>query len=43
VVDQLRSQGAVVAGTSPEEFAEFMRKESAKWKRVVTLSGMKAD
>jgi len=43
VIDQLLSQGADVAGTSPEEFAEFMRKETAKWGRVVKLSGMKAD
>lgn len=43
VVDQLLSQGAVVAGTSPAEFAEFMRKESDKWKRVVDISGMKAN
>jgi tripartite-type tricarboxylate transporter receptor subunit TctC len=43
VVDRLQTEGAEVAGTSPEEFGEFMRRETAKWGRVVKLSGMKAD
>jgi tripartite-type tricarboxylate transporter receptor subunit TctC len=43
VVDRLQADGAEVAGTSPEEFGEFMRRETAKWGRVVKLSGMKAD
>jgi tripartite-type tricarboxylate transporter receptor subunit TctC len=43
VVDRLQAEGAEVAGTSPEDFGEFMRRETAKWGRVVKLSGMKAD
>lgn len=43
VADRLQVEGADAAGTTPEEFAEFMRVESAKWGRVVKLSGMKAD
>jgi tripartite-type tricarboxylate transporter receptor subunit TctC len=43
VIDRLQAEGAEAAGTTPEQFAEFMRRESAKWGRVVKLSGMKAD
>ncbi|MGZ5229117.1 MAG: Bug family tripartite tricarboxylate transporter substrate binding protein [Burkholderiales bacterium] len=43
VVDRLQAEGAEVAGTSPEEFGDFMRRETVKWGRVVKLSGMKAD
>ena len=43
VTERLEIEGAEAAGTSPEEFGEFMRAESAKWGRVVKLSGMKAD
>jgi len=43
VIERLQVEGADVAGTTPEEFAEFMRAETAKWGRVVKLSGMKAD
>ena len=43
VVEKLRAEGAVPAGTTPEAFGEFMQAESEKWGRVVKLSGMKAD
>jgi tripartite-type tricarboxylate transporter receptor subunit TctC len=43
VIERLQVEGADVAGTTPEEFAEFMRAETAKWGRVIKLSGMKAD
>jgi tripartite-type tricarboxylate transporter receptor subunit TctC len=43
VIERLQVEGAEAAGTTPDEFAEFMRAESAKWARVVKLSGMKAD
>ena len=43
VTDRLLAEGADAAGTTPDEFAEFMRVESVKWGRVVKLSGMKAD
>ena len=43
VVEKLRAEGAVPAGTTPEQFGEFMRAESGKWGRVVKISGMKAD
>lgn len=43
VIEKLRAEGALPAGTSPEEFGKFMQAESEKWGRVVKLSGMKAD
>jgi tripartite-type tricarboxylate transporter receptor subunit TctC len=43
VVDRLHAEGAEAAGTSPEEFGDFIRRETIKWGRVVKLSGMKAD
>ena len=43
VTERLQVEGAEAAGTSPEEFGEFMRTETAKWGRVVKLSGIKAD
>ena len=42
VTERLEVEGAEAAGTSAEEFGEFMRAESAKWGRVVKLSGMTA-
>jgi tripartite-type tricarboxylate transporter receptor subunit TctC len=43
VLDRLTADGAEPVGNTPEAFGEFMRSESAKWARVVKLSGMKAD
>jgi len=43
VIERLQVEGAEAAGTTPEEFGEFMRAETAKWGRVVKLSGMKAE
>lgn len=43
VTDRLLSQGAEPAGITPDEFAEFMRAETAKWGKVVRVSGMKRD
>ena len=43
VLDRLIAEGAEPSGSTPEAFGEFMRTESAKWGKVVKLSGMKAD
>lgn len=43
VIDRLVQAGAEPAGLPPEQFAEFMRAETAKWGRVVKLSKMKAE
>jgi tripartite-type tricarboxylate transporter receptor subunit TctC len=39
----LVSQGAEPVGSSPEEFAKFLRAELAKWRPIVEASGAKAD
>ena len=40
---RLSEQGAEPVGDTPEQFAEFIRKETVKWARVVKASGAKAD
>ena len=41
--EQLSSQGADPVGSSPEEFGEYMRKETAKWAKVVKASGIRLE
>jgi len=41
--DKLSHQGADPVGSAPEELAEYMRTETAKWAPVVKASGAKAD
>lgn len=36
-------QGVVPRGTTPEEFAAFIRSELAKWAKVVKASGARVD
>lgn len=43
VVARLASEGIDIAATSPAEFAEFLRDETAKWGRVVKAAGIKAE
>jgi tripartite-type tricarboxylate transporter receptor subunit TctC len=43
VVERLSSQGAEPAGSTPEEFAAYIRSESVKWAKVVRESGAKAE
>jgi len=43
VRDRLTAQGAIVVGSSPEEFAEFVRAEHARWGKVVREAGIHAD
>ncbi|MBI3706678.1 MAG: tripartite tricarboxylate transporter substrate binding protein [Proteobacteria bacterium] len=43
VSDQLGPQGATLVGNSPAEFADFIRNETAKWAKIVQISGAKAD
>lgn len=40
---RLSDQGADVAGSTPEQFAAYIRDETAKWGRVVKESGAKID
>ena len=43
VKKKLAEQGAEPHGEKPEQFAEFIRKEAAKWSKVVKDSGASAD
>jgi tripartite-type tricarboxylate transporter receptor subunit TctC len=43
VLERLGAEGAEPVGSTPREFGSFMRAESAKWGKVVRISGMKAD
>ncbi len=43
VEKQLSGQGATTIGNTPEQFAAYIRSESAKWAKVLAASGVKAD
>lgn len=40
---QLAGQGATTIGNTPDQFAAYIRTESAKWAKVLAASGVKAD
>lgn len=40
---RLGGEGAEVIAGTPESFAEFLRRDVAKWRKVVTASGMSLD
>ena len=40
---QLAEQGYEPAGNSPEQFAEYIKTEIAKWTRVIRAAGLKAE
>jgi tripartite-type tricarboxylate transporter receptor subunit TctC len=41
--ERMSSQGVELVGSSPEEFAQFIKSEVAKWRRVVKASGAKVE
>lgn len=41
--DWMSSQAIEVVGSTPEQFAQFLNTEIAKWRRAVELSGARAD
>jgi tripartite-type tricarboxylate transporter receptor subunit TctC len=43
VVERLKSLGATPIGSTPDEFADFMRAEHEKWGPIIKAAGIKAD
>ncbi|MCC7485181.1 MAG: tripartite tricarboxylate transporter substrate binding protein [Burkholderiales bacterium] len=43
VLDRLAADGPVAVGSSPEEFAAYIKSELAKWGRVVREAGVRID
>ena len=43
IVERLASQGAEPVGSTPEEFAAYIKSETVKWAKVVRVSGAKAE
>lgn len=41
--EKLVSQGFETMGGTPEQFAAYMKSETAKWAKVVEATGAKAD
>lgn len=41
--ERLSGQGATTVGNTPEQFAGYIRSESAKWAKVLKASGVRAD
>lgn len=41
VMKALEDRGSVVAGGTPEQFAEFLRREAEKWEKVIKAAGIK--
>ena len=42
-IEKIRVLGAEPAPTSPEAFAKFIKSESAKWGKLITEAGIKAE
>jgi len=43
VQERFRNLGLDIIGNTPEQFAEFIKKDIVKWAKVVKDSGAKAD
>jgi len=43
VAERLKELGLTVVADSPEDFARFVAAESAKWRKVVEVSGARVD
>jgi tripartite-type tricarboxylate transporter receptor subunit TctC len=41
VIEPLQRQGIDILGGTPQEFADYVRSEIAKWTRVVAAAGMR--
>jgi tripartite-type tricarboxylate transporter receptor subunit TctC len=43
VRSKLAQQGAETLGSTPEEYGDYIKKEIARWGKVVQQSGVKAE
>jgi tripartite-type tricarboxylate transporter receptor subunit TctC len=43
VRERLAAQGMEAVGSTPPQFAEFVRRENAQWSKVVRSAGVKAE
>ena len=43
VLERFRNDGTIAVGSTPAEFADFIRKEQARWGEVVRKSGVKVE
>jgi tripartite-type tricarboxylate transporter receptor subunit TctC len=43
VLDRLATESAIPVGSTPQEFAQFIAKEQARWKEVIQKARIKAD
>jgi len=43
VRERLAAEGGVAVGSTPDEFAAYLRSEIAKWAKVVQASGARAE
>ena len=43
VLERFRNDGTIAVGSTPAEFAEFIRREQTRWGEVVRKSGVKAE
>jgi tripartite-type tricarboxylate transporter receptor subunit TctC len=43
VIERFEATGVVVGGGTPEQFAELIRLETAKWAKVIKAAGIKAE
>jgi tripartite-type tricarboxylate transporter receptor subunit TctC len=41
--DRMKSQGAIIIGDTPAEFAAFLKKDNERWAQVIKASGVKAE
>ena len=41
--ERMKSQGAIIIGDTPAEFAAFLKKDSERWAQVIKASGVKAE
>ena len=41
--ERMKSQGAIIIGDTPAEFAAFLKKDSERWAQVIKAAGVKAE